>query len=129
MNKHTMYGFKKDDSSHKRVFPGFRISKTNKLFCFFFNQEEENIGLLFILPSKDILINLISITIHKIIGPLTSAKQEGYGHRIKDSLSRERIIGTLNGVLVVHYKVPLWLVQAQNSKLQSLDHSWNHWKG
>lgn len=91
----------------KEYSQAFVFQRPINCFVLFFNQEEENIGLLFILPSKDILINLISITIHKIIGPLTSAKQEGYGHRIKDSLSRERIIGTLNGVLVVHYKVPL----------------------
>lgn len=81
----------KDDSSHKRVFLGFCISKPRNLFCFVLIWGREiNIGLtiFFILPSTDILITLSSpsLSFHKIIDPLAPIKKEGYDHRIRDSL-------------------------------------------
>lgn len=91
----------KDGSFHKRDFSGFCISKTNNFFCFVFNLGRGNqyrINYLFILPSKDILIKLSSLLLsfHKIIDHLTPTKKGKYDHRIRDSLSKERIMGSLD---------------------------------
>lgn len=59
------------------------------------------INYLFILLSKDMLIKLSSLLLsfHKIIDPLTPTKKGKYDHRIRDSLSKEKIMGTLDRVL------------------------------